>query len=158
MGGVVVRSVEGRAPVEVTGPLVPGHYALGGQVSSQFASSALCALACVDGESELRVRPVLSEPYLQMTLDMLSALARTFRVVKPLTTFTTEYGLRRFGVGEWIVEGDWSTAAFPAAAGLLSDRVCDVVGLNPESRQGDRYWMKLLDDWGSEFRWVGSDS
>ena len=46
---------------------------------------------------------------------------------------------------------------FPAAAGLLSDRVVTLSGLNPESRQGDRYWMKLLDDWGSEFRWAGRD-
>jgi 3-phosphoshikimate 1-carboxyvinyltransferase len=55
--------------------------------------------------------------------------------------------------GQWRVEGDYSAAAYPAAAALLTGGEVELRGLEPGSRQGDRGFLEVLGRMGAEIEW-----
>src|SRR5262249_38279326 len=56
-----------------------------------------------------------------------------------------------FGADRQRIEGDWSAAAYPAAAAALAGKV-RLRGLDPRSRQGDRGFLDLLREMGASVR------
>lgn len=117
--------------VRVSGKLVPGDYAIPGDVSSQFVSGLLFALPLLDGDSTIRLLPpVESGSYIDMTLAALAA----FGVKADRTDETTIKipGGQTYSPRDVTVEGDWSNAAPFLSLGV------PVTGLDPESLQGDR--------------------
>ena len=54
------------------------------------------------------------------------------------------------------MEGDYSNAAFFLCAGALSERGIRVTGLDPQSRQGDRAIVPLLEEMGAQVASDGS--
>ncbi|NLX49460.1 MAG: 3-phosphoshikimate 1-carboxyvinyltransferase [Methanospirillum sp.] len=137
---------EGFPPVEVSGPLLGGRTAMGGEVSSQFASSLLLAAPLMPEGLDLRlVSPPVSRSYLDLTLGVMARFgARTAR-----------RGYERFAVGPgpyrgtaYAVEGDWSSASYLfALAAALGGRVT-VPNLDPGSAQGDRRFVAALGEMG----------
>ena len=125
----------------VRGRLTPGDYALAGNVSSQFFTGLLYALALLDGPSTLRSTTKLeSADYIIMTLDVLE-LAGVKAGFRNTTELTVTPGT--FGSIDAAVEADWSQAGFWYAAAGIGNEV-EVTGMNMESHQGD---MAIL-DWG----------
>ena len=118
----------------VRGALTPGEYRLAGNVSSQFFTGLLYALAMVEGESRLIPTTKLeSSDYVAMTIDALSQSGvHAYAVDKGFSVIG-----QRFRPIDCVVENDWSQAGFwLAAQGLGSDlKICD---LNEASVQGDR--------------------
>ncbi len=100
------------------GKLQPGTYRLDANVSSQFISGLLMALPLLK-DSQLEISgPVNSGPYVELTKDILHQIPAK-------------------------VEGDWSSAAFFAAANALGSKIA-LLGLNENSRQADRAITELL--------------
>ena len=133
----------------VRGQLPAGEYALRGDVSSQFFTGLLYALALADGESVIRsTTPLESRSYIDMTVEAL----RSFGV--EVTEQGDEYPA--FGVhgGSFracsgAVEADWSQSGFYyAALGMGND--IEITGMNAFSVQGDMkivpYYLKMLND------------
>ena len=123
--------------VRVSGKLVPGEYAIPGDVSSQFVSGLLFALPLLEGDSTIRLLPpVESGSYIDMTLAALAA----FGVKADRTDETTIKipGGQTYSPRDVTVEGDWSNAAPFLSLGV------PVTGLDPESLQGDRRVANLL--------------
>ncbi len=120
----------------VQGALTPGEYPLPGNVSSQFVTGLLYALPLLEGESQIVLTsPLESRSYVDMTLKTL----RDFGVTaenRGYETFTVP-GNQRFQARDVTIEADWSQAAFWYAAMFLKHLV-DVVGLDPDSAQGDK--------------------
>ena len=56
---------------------------------------------------------------------------------------------------DYTVPGDFSSAAFPLAAGALTGEV-SVENLDPNDRQGDRYFLEVLKDLGAKVEWNGN--
>jgi 3-phosphoshikimate 1-carboxyvinyltransferase len=145
--GATVDSRDTRAPVTICGPLLAGDMTLRGGLSSQFASSLMLALALSRGPAALRLLPpIASRPYLDLTL----AVADDFRLGFEVED-TSEGGLlvkipggRRPRGREYLVEGDWSGAAFPMVAAALVGEAVEVEGVTMESRQGDRAIVEFL--------------
>ena len=124
--------------IHISGKLRPGEYTIAGDVSSQFITGLLFAMALIDGESKLNiVGKIESRPYIDMTLQALQAFgvnAHDFKLA----------GCRPFQTpGILSVEGDWSNGAFFLAAKALGSNV-DVTGLSATSAQGDRVCADLL--------------
>ncbi len=113
-----------------------------GSRSSQFISALLLSGPCLPGGLELRVTGErVSEPYLQMTLDMMAASGVTVgRDGERLSVPRGPYHAR-----EMAVEGDWSGGAFLLAAGFITGREVQVPNLNPDSVQGDRAFAAHLE-------------
>lgn len=126
------------AELRCTGRLRSGNYHISGNVSSQFVTGLLFAMALMDGESSLTISGKLeSMPYVQMTQDALAKFGVS----------TNGYhiaGKRPFhSPGNISVEGDWSNGAFFLVAQALGNPVT-VTNLNKDSCQGDKAISKLI--------------
>ena len=120
------------------GKLRSGEYYIDGSVSSQYITGLLFAAALLDGQSKLHITGKLeSKPYIDMTQKAL----RLFGVATVDFNIT---GKRPFTTpGSLKVEGDWSNGAFFLAANALGNQV-KVLGLDPDSAQGDRACAEIL--------------
>ena len=121
-----------------------GEYQLPGDVSSQFVSGLLFALPlCRGADSTIKLTSLpQSKPYIDMTLDALHRFG-----VRAMWTSDTELFVpsgQQYCPYDGFVEGDASNAAFFEALNLLGGRVT-LVGLNPDSLQGDRVYAELFE-------------
>lgn len=151
--GMDIRSDGAR--LSCSGQLRPGAFSLPGNISSQYISALLMTLPLLEGESTLRIEGALeSAAYVAMTEEVLR--------LGGVRTEKTGYGYRIPGgqrcrfAPELSVEGDYSNAAFFLCAGALSERGIRVTGLDPQSRQGDRAIVPLLEEMGAQVASDGS--
>ena len=127
----------------VRGTLTPGVYRLPGNVSSQFVTGLLYALPLLPGDSTIEITtPLESGGYVDMTLDMLEKFGISVQN-KNYAVFHIP-GNQAYQGRDITVESDWSQAGFWYAAAFLDNPVT-VLGLDPDSTQGDRvvaslYW------------------
>lgn len=130
-----------KTPESVTfsGRLLPGDYTLRGDVSSQFITGLLLALPLLPGDSALCILPpVESRPYIDITLDVMSAFGVSAEKREENLFFIP--GGQRYESRCAAVEGDWSNAAFLYALGSG----VAVTGLRADSLQGDRVCRDML--------------
>ena len=142
-----VEFVQETDRIKVRGPLRGGTYSLPGDVSSQFVSGLLFALPLTGEDSELHLEsPLQSCQYVDLTIDVMARFG--VRVKQPDDMrFLIPKG-QRYHPAEYIVEADYSQAAyFLAAAALGCDVWCD--GLDPLSKQGDRAILDVLEEMGA---------
>lgn len=138
---------EGGLPLTISGQLKSGKYELSGDVSSQYVTGLLLALPILDGSSEIILTtPLQSKPYVDMTIKIM----RDFGVFVE----ETERGYRISGnqtytARDFIVEGDWSQAAFFLAAGAIGGDVT-VGGVDLNSTQGDKEIVAILKRFGAD--------
>jgi 3-phosphoshikimate 1-carboxyvinyltransferase len=130
----------------LSGKLTPGVFSFSGGVSSQFVSGLLLALPLLDGDSEIRLSsPLESASYVNLTLQVMRAYG--LDGIEQSDDLHRYYirGGRQYKDRPFRVEGDYSQAAFFLCAAKLG---CDVrvAGLNPQSMQGDRRILDLLDE------------
>ena len=144
---------EGGLPLEIEGRLTPGRYALPGNISSQFVTGLLMALPLLPGDSELLLTtPLESEGYVNMTLDILKDYGVTVETAGEGWLIP---GNQRYMPREYIVEGDWSQAAFYLNMAALSPtgaRV-ELEGLRKDSLQGDRACVEVFGGFGLPVWW-----
>ena len=139
--GIAYQKEGDRLAVE--GTLPPGAYHLPGDVSSQFVTGLLYALPLLPGDSEIIVTtPLQSKDYVAMTLDVLSAFGVTVRQ-ENMQHFWIP-GRQTYKAARWHVEPDLSQAAFFAVARALGNPVT-ILGINPDSRQGDGVVFSLME-------------
>ncbi len=150
--GVTCKTA-GGLPLTVTGQLIPGVYALPGNVSSQFITGLMLALPLLNGDSELTLTTELeSAGYVDMTVSVLNDFGVTVEKTKSGWHIP---GSQSYRPREYRVERDWSQAAFFLAAGALGGRI-ELEGLNPNSCQGDRAAEQLFRAFGAKVEWQGS--
>ena len=155
--GIVYRDSHGKMPITLSGRLLPGEYVLPGNVSSQFISGLLFALPLLEGDSLIRItQRIESEPYIRMTLQVLEAFGIRC-LFNPIEQTLRIPGYQCYQpVSDYIVEGDWSQAAFFCILGTLSETIT-IEGLNLDSLQGDKVILDLLQGMGAQPE-LGKDS
>ena len=121
--------------IRCRGRLRPGAYSIDGSVSSQFITGLLLALSLLNEESTLSVTgKVESKPYIALTARVLSMFGGDA---------SHPGGKKLRSPGYIAVEGDWSNGAFFLAANALGSDLT-ILGLNPDSCQGDRAVSEIL--------------
>jgi len=144
-----ILSQPGGPELNCDGQLVNGTYTVPGDVSSQYVSGLLFALPLLPGESTVRVTSVLeSRPYVDMTIDALRSFGITV-VEKEKQVFDIASGQTGRSPTRVSAQGDWSNAAFWLCAGAIGKNPVTCTGLDPDSRQGDRAVVDLLDRFGA---------
>ena len=124
----------------VRGALSGGEYCVPGNVSSQFVSGLIFALAQAEQESLIKIEPPIeSLPYILLTLDAVRKFGITADFIDGNTIKIPPR--QTFSPTDVTVEGDYSGAAFTEAFNLLGGNV-SVLGLNPESLQGDKIYRE----------------
>lgn len=120
------------------GKLSADHFAILGNVSSQYITGLLFAMTLLPHPSRLTVLGKLeSEPYVQITLQALEQFGVRFH------DYCLDSPQALHSPGTVAVEGDWSNAAFFLAANRLGSDI-HLSGLNLQSKQGDRRIQDLL--------------
>jgi len=123
--------------VTVCGRLSAGEYRVPGDVSSQFISGLLFALPLLEGDSTITVEGSFeSASYVDLTLSVLRNFG--IEVRQSDKTFFVRGG-QQYSAADYVVEGDYSNAAFLDAFNLLGGRV-KVNSLTDKTVQGDRVY------------------
>ncbi len=141
----------GCPPVLVRASGLPGGKArVRGDISSQFLSGLLLAAPYAREPVELAIDgPLVSQPYVRMTLDVMAAFGvdaapgdlRCFRVP------TAKYEARTYAI-----EPDASAASYFFAAAAIAGGEVTVEGLSRDSLQGDVAFVDVLEKMGCDVR------
>ena len=147
--GVRNESRGGLPPVTVagTGRIGGGEASLPGDVSSQFVSALLAVAPLAEAPVEITLTTKLeSHPYVAMTMDAMRAFGVEAEASPDMRHLTAP--LMPYRAATVNVEGDWSSASYPLAAGALGGEVT-VKGLNAGSSQADKAILPLLSEMGA---------
>ena len=136
-----------RLPFTTTGRLTGGDFSLPGNVSSQYLTGLLLALATIGSDSTISLTTHLeSAGYVEITLHALRRFGVRVRVEDGV--YAVSGGQRIQSPGTLRVDGDWSNAAFFLAAGALGNPVT-MTGLSLDSPQGDKAILDALCKFGA---------
>ncbi len=131
--GVEVITTNGFLPLKIKGPLKGGLVFVDGSVSSQFLTGLLIALPILDSDSKIIVNNLKSKPYIDLTISVLYHFG--IEVINENYAVFNIPGLQKYKPVSYIVEGDWSGAAFlfvlAAIAGEI--RVRDISYMSTQS-------------------------
>jgi len=132
--GVFFKSSSGLLPFHLKGPLQGGNATIDGSQSSQLLTGLLMALPKAPLDSEIRVNQLKSKPYVEMTLELLADFGISIENSN-FEKFTIP-GKQAYKACNYIVEGDWSNAAFFLVAGAIKGSI-ELSGLRMNSKQAD---------------------
>lgn len=136
------------------GSLRGGRAVLDASESSQYLSSVLMAAQQASSKVELEVTSLTSEPYVDITLESIEEFGGSLERTEGggVTRFVVEPG--GLSGQQLAVEGDFSAAAYPAAAAALTAGQVELRGLRQNSLQGDRLFLDLIERMGAQVDWV----
>ena len=144
-----LRFEQNEQGITIFGRLCPGTFTLPGNVSSQFISGLLFALPLLAGDSTLHlIPPVESRSYIEMTRAAQAAFGVTSHWLDDTTLCIP--GGQQYHPRDYIVEGDYSQAAFLAVLGAVKGGIT-LTGLAAETLQGDAAILDILRRCGAKF-------
>lgn len=131
----------GFAPISVKGPLLPGSAKLCGR-DSQPVSALLMTTCFLEGQSHLQVTNPGEKPWVDLTLHWLKKLGAKIEHRNHEEYWVS--GKTQYEGFEYTVPGDWSSAAFPIAAALLTSSEIVLNNLDLTDHQGDKQIIYCL--------------
>ena len=132
---ISVETNNGFLPMQISGKLKGGKIKIDGSSGSQVLTGLLIALPKAENDSEIIVKNLKSKPYIDLTIKMIQDFGGEVEN-KNHETFIIK-GKQKYFKSSYLVEGDWSGAAFLLVAGLISGKM-KVNGLNIDSLQADK--------------------
>ena len=116
------------------------------------------ALPLLDGNSELVLTSSLeSQGYVEVTIDVLKSFG--INIIRTERGFYIP-GNQKYKSIDYLVEGDWSQAAFFVAAATLSkdkNTRITIKGLNKNSFQGDKATFEIFSKFGAKLNFIGNN-
>lgn len=145
---VTFHGKSGFAPVTIKGPISSGHVKVHGP-DSQPVSALLIAASFLEGKTTIDVVDPGERAWIDLTLSWLDTLGIAY----------TRRGYEQFiveGAGaiegfSYEVNGDWSSAAFPIIAALITKSRLILENLDFSDSQGDRTLLHHLEKMGAKF-------
>lgn len=137
---------EGGLPLSIEGKLTSGKYEVAGNISSQYISGLLLALPILEGDSEIILTTELqSKPYVDMTIKVMSDFG--VNIIETQKGYFIK-GNQTYQKRDYVIESDWSQAAFFLAAGAINGDIV-LKGLDTYSTQGDKEIVNILKRFGA---------
>ncbi|MFA9487568.1 MULTISPECIES: 3-phosphoshikimate 1-carboxyvinyltransferase [unclassified Mannheimia] len=145
---------EGYPPLAITNRgLKGGKVQIDGSISSQFLTALLMSAPLAKNDMEIEIiGDLVSKPYIDITLSMMKDFGVTVEnrdyntfIVKGNQTYIAPQG-------NYLVEGDASSASYFLAAGAIKGSV-KVTGIGKKSIQGDRLFADVLEKMGAKIIW-----
>jgi len=142
--GIKIESNYGKLPIKIKGPLKPVDITIDGSLSSQFLTGLLMAYGKAATQPvTITVNNLKSKPYIDLTLQVMKEFGysvinhqyESFEI-HPLNASSHQ-------PKNYLVEGDWSGAAFLLVAGAIAGEIT-VKGLNVFSFQADKAILRAL--------------
>ncbi len=142
-------------PVEIKSPAVSGgKVAVSGNISSQYLSGLLMAAAQAPGDVEFSIDgPLISKPYVQMTIEVMRSFGVECQANESLTHFSIGAD-QKYSATHYDIEPDASAASYFWAAAAICGGTATVTGLSRNSLQGDVGFVDCLEQMGCEVDWA----
>lgn len=144
--GVKCSTNNGYLPLTVQGPVRGGVAAVDGSFSSQALTGMLIAAPFAQQDIRILVADLKSRPYIDITLNVM----KNFGVEvhnQNYSEFFVKSG-QEYHPARFVVEGDWSAAAFLLVAGAINGQV-KVENLHTGSAQADKEILTALERAGA---------
>ncbi len=139
----------GYPPVKVSSSkLNPGTIKMKGDISSQYVSAILLIAPLIGGVTIEITGNQISKPYIDMTIDSMNKFG-----VKVLNENYKSYKVeknQRYNIKKYVVEGDYSSAAYFFAIAVLTKSEITVKNLNVNSVQADKEFLNILEKMGNK--------
>ena len=142
--GIKIESNYGKLPIKIKGPLKPVDITIDGSLSSQFLTGLLMAYGKAATQPvTITVNNLKSKPYIDLTLQVMkefgySVINHQYESFEIHPVNATSHQPKNY-----LVEGDWSGAAFLLVAGAIAGEIT-VKGLNVFSSQADKAILRAL--------------
>ncbi|MCS7118620.1 MAG: 3-phosphoshikimate 1-carboxyvinyltransferase [Archaeoglobaceae archaeon] len=136
-----------RAPFRIRGIIKGGKVEISAP-SSQFISSLLYSLPLAKFDSSLNIISTKSRPYIDITLEVLEKSGVT--IEGSFDCFHIP-GEQEFGLKQFSIPNDFSSASYPIAAGILAGEVRITNAF--DSKQGDKKIVELCREMGADIEW-----
>lgn len=137
----------GCLPLTIGGGARGGEVELPGHVSSQFLSGLLLAAPLyADGLDVTLTSPLVSVPYVEMTLEVMRAFGAE-------VTGRTTVPAGGYRAARYAIEPDASAASYFFAAAAITGGRVRVPGLHRRSLQGDVRFVDVLGRMGATVEW-----
>jgi 3-phosphoshikimate 1-carboxyvinyltransferase len=139
----------GCPPVVVHANGLPGgHATVRGDISSQFLSGLLLAAPCAQAPVELTINgPLVSQPYVRMTLDVMRSFAARVDCSEHHDHFAVS-APQVYRARGYEIEPDASAASYFWGAAAVSGGDVTIEGLTAGSLQGDVAFVDCLEQMG----------
>ncbi len=159
--GASLRHEHGFLPILVTKPISGAHgmntVRVDASKSSQFLSALLLIAPLLEHGMRIDVAgDIASKSYSDMTIAQMRAAGVK---VEELTNDGTvkSYsvpGNQTYTMPDYTVEGDYSSASYPLAAAAITGSTVTITNLTPDSPQGDRAIVEILQNFGAAAVWL----
>ncbi|MBX4181139.1 3-phosphoshikimate 1-carboxyvinyltransferase [Sodalis sp. CWE] len=139
-------------PIRLLGGYQGGDITIDGSISSQFLTALLMMAPMAKKSGRIFVLgKLVSRPYVDITLSLM----RNFGVEIPHDNHKIYYipgGKIYQSPGNYLIEGDASSASYFLAAAAIRGGTVRVIGVDQSSIQGDIYFAKILEKMGAIIR------
>ncbi|KHT24666.1 3-phosphoshikimate 1-carboxyvinyltransferase [Pectobacterium brasiliense] len=144
---------ENYPPLRLHGGFHGGEISVDGSVSSQFLTALLMTAPLAAQDTQISIQgDLVSKPYIDITLHMMKAFGIEVRNENYQRFFVT--GRQQYrSPGDYLVEGDASSASYFLAAAAIKGGVVRVTGVGRNSVQGDIRFADVLEKMGATVRW-----
>ncbi len=146
--GVKVETRGGKCPVSIQGPLQGGKTEVVG-TSSQFLTSLLFACSFAQNDTEIFPVNLQEKPYVEITLGWLKRLGVEVEAAPDMSYFKVPCG-QKFKAFDWTIPADFSTAAFPLGAGVITGGEVRIKNLDFDDLQGDKAVFDFVEQFGGK--------
>lgn len=154
-GGAQIDYLEnpGFPPLRVKGGFKGGTITVDGSVSSQFLTALLMAAPLAEQQTLISIKgELVSKPYIDITLHLMA----TFGIEvdnQNYQRFVINGQQHYQSPGEYLVEGDASSASYFLAAAAIRGGTVTVTGIGRHSVQGDIRFVDVLEKMGATVIW-----
>lgn len=145
--GIKYSDNEGKLPLYLKGEISSNEIFIDGSGGSQFLSGILMTLPLLPRDSVVKVLNLKSKPYIDITIDVLSAFG--IKITHDnYETFNIK-GNQKYSAKEYNIEGDWSGASCILVAGAVAGS-SEVLNLDYNSTQADKRILNVLASAGAK--------
>lgn len=133
--------------------LKSGTVSIDGSISSQFLTAFLMSAPLADGEVRIKIiGDLVSKPYIDITLHIMAQFGVKVENLN-YQEFVIPAGQSYHSPGDFLVEGDASSASYFLAAAAIKGGEIKVTGIGKNSIQGDIQFADALEKMGAEIEW-----
>lgn len=133
--------------------LKAGTVSIDGSISSQFLTAFLMSAPLADGEVTINIEgDLVSKPYIDITLHIMEQFGVEV-INNDYQSFVIPTGQSYIAPGDFLVEGDASSASYFLAAAAIKGGEIKVTGIGKNSIQGDIQFAYALEKMGAEIEW-----
>ncbi len=140
-------------PLRLNGGFTGGEVSVDGSVSSQFLTALLMTAPLAQNDTTITIKgELVSKPYIDITLHLM----RCFGVDvdnQHYQRFVMKGQQQYQSPGDYLVEGDASSASYFLAAAAIRGGTVRVTGISRNSVQGDIRFADVLEKMGAVIEW-----